>query len=340
MSDPIPIDFSRIRLPRLTGMGAGRIGRLVLVAVVVLLALTSWFQVGPESVGIVLQLGAYNREVGPGLHFRIPLGVERVYIVEVQRQLKEEFGFRTLKAGVNTRYATGNFENESLMLTGDLNVAEVQWIVQYRITEPYKFLFRVRDVRNTFRYMTQAVVREMVGDRTINEVLTVGRAELALAVQERLQNLCDQYETGLNVDQVILQDVTPPEEVKASFNEVNQAQQQKETLVNQARAEYNRAVPEAKGVAQQTIQQGEGYALDRVNRARGDASRFDSVHAEYLKAPEVTRQRLYLETLQNILPAAGRKLVVDGKAGNIVPLLPLGGDLSGLLPAPAKGGAK
>jgi membrane protease subunit HflK len=325
-------------MPAFKGFNFRRIGQAVGVLLVVLLVLTSWFQVGPESVGVVLRLGAYNREVPPGLHFKMPLGLEQVYIVETQRQLKEEFGFRTEEAGINTRYASGSFENESLMLSGDLNVAVVEWTVQFRIVEPKNFLFRVRDVRATFRYMSQAVMRELVGDRTINEVLTVGRTELALKAQEILQELNDQYETGIRVEQVILQDVTPPDEVKPSFNEVNQSQQQKETLINEARAEYNRAVPQARGVALQTVQQAEGYALDRVNRSKGEADRFRSVYEEYRKAPEVTRQRIYLETLQQVLPRVGRKLIVDQEAGNVIPLLNLGE--GGLKPPAAGQGGK
>jgi membrane protease subunit HflK len=224
------------------------------------------------------------------------------------------------------------------MLTGDLNVAVVEWIVQYRIVQPRNYLFQVRDVRDTLRYMSQAVTREMVGDRTINEVLTVGRTELALSVQDKLQELCEQYETGIRIEQVILQDVTPPDEVKPSFNEVNQSQQQKETLINEARAEYNREVPQARGVAQQMVQQAEGYDLDRVNRAKGEADRFKAVYAEYRKAPEVTRRRMYLETLQGVLPKVGRKLIVDKDAGNVIPLLNLGGE--GLKPAPAAPGGQ
>ncbi len=336
MSDPTPFDLSQIRMPQMKGFKPAAFIRFAVIAAVILVALTSWFSVGPESVGVVLRLGKYNREVSPGFHFKVPLGIERVSIVETQRQLKEEFGFRTVQAGINTRYAESGFESESLMLTGDLNVAVVDWTVQYRIVEPQNFLFRVRDVRATFRYMAQAVMRELVGDRTINEVLTVGRTELALTAQTQLQVLCDQYETGIRVEQVILQDVNPPDEVKPAFNEVNQSQQQKETLINEARAEYNRAVPQARGVALQTIQQAEGYALDRVNRARGEANRFAAVYEEYRKAPEVTRQRLYLETMQRVLPRVGRKLVVDKDAGNVIPLLNLG-DGAGL-PAPLKGG--
>ena len=324
MSDPTPFDLSRVRMPAFKGFNFRLIGQAVLALLVIMLVLTTWFQVGPESVGVVLRLGAYNREVPPGLHFKLPLGIEQVYIVETQRQLKEEFGFRTEEAGITTRYSSGSFENESLMLSGDLNVAVVEWTVQFRIVEPYNFLFRVRDVTDTFRFMSQAVMRELVGDRTINEVLTVGRTELALKAQETLQMLNDQYETGIRVEQVILQDVTPPDEVKPSFNEVNQSQQQKETLINEARAEYNRAVPQSRGIALQTVQQAEGYALDRVNRAKGEADRFRSVYEEYRKAPEVTRLRIYLETLQQVLPRVGRKLIVDQKAGNVIPLLSLG----------------
>ena len=324
MPDQTPIDLSRYKSSPLGRFLSGGALPIIGAVIVAFILLTSWFQVGPESVGVILRLGAYNRTVDPGLHFKLPTGVERVYIVETQRQLKQEFGFRTLRPGINTSYDPGDFQLESLMLTGDLNVAVVEWTVQYRITDPYKYLFRVRDVTETFRYMTQAVMREVIGDRTVNEVLTVGRTELALAVADRLQKLCDQYQTGIKVDQVILQDVTPPEEVKASFNEVNQAQQEKEKLINQARAEYNRAIPKAKGEAQQTIEQAEGYALDRVNRAKGEADRFKQVYVEYRKAPEVTRRRIYVETMQKVLPKVGRKLVVEKGTGNVIPLLTLG----------------
>jgi membrane protease subunit HflK len=297
---------------------------VLVVALLLLGALTSWFQVGPESEGVILRLGAYTRTVGPGLHAKIPFFVERVHLVETQRQHKEEFGFRSATGSPRTTYMTGGHGEESLMLTGDLNVGVVEWIVQYRIHDPYKYLFRVRNVRETLRFLAEAVTREVVGDRTVNEVITVGRAELAIAVEEELQALCDVYETGLKIEQVILQDVTPPNEVKPSFNEVNQAQQEKERVINEARAEYNRDVPQARGRAQQAIEQAEGYALDRVNRAKGEASRFESVVREYRKAPEVTRRRIYVETMALVLPKAGRIVVVDEEAGNVIPLLGIG----------------
>lgn len=319
------IDLGKMEFEkRFKKLDARKIGAILIVLLLLIFAFTAWFQVGAESEGVVLRLGKYSRTRGPGLHLKFPFGVETVYVVPSQRQLKEEFGFRTLRAGVRTEYARDGYLDESLMLTGDLNVAEVEWSVQYRISDPYNFLFRVRNVQETFRAMCQAVMREVVGDRTVNEVLTVGRTEVALAVHERLQLLADQYETGINVDQVILQDVTPPDPVKPSFNEVNQAQQEKEKLINQARAEYNLEVPRARGEADQMIRQAEGYSINRVNSARGEASRFTSLYEEYRKAPEVTRRRIYIETLNNLLPRVGRKLIVDKETKNIIPLLQLG----------------
>ena len=183
----------------------------------------------------------------------------------VERQLKEEFGFRTLEAGVRSEYSKEDLEEESLMLTGDLNVAVVEWTAQFRVRDPYKYLFKVRNVRQTFRDMNETVMREVVGDRSVNEVLTVGRQEIALEVEQRLQALCDQYETGIKVEQIVLQDVNPPDAVKPSFNQVNQAQQEREKMINQARADYNQVIPRARGEALQTIEQAQGFATDRVN---------------------------------------------------------------------------
>ncbi|OQY27407.1 MAG: HflK protein [Candidatus Cloacimonetes bacterium 4572_55] len=276
-----------------------------------------------REVGIVLRFGEYVRTAEPGLNFKIPFGVEDVYKVPIQRQLKQEFGYRTEKAGIKSTYSRGNFEQESLMLTGDLNTAEVEWSVQYRISDPYKYLFKVRGQHQTMRMMNESIMREVVGDRTVNEVLTIGRQEVASMVEVKLQELCDQYDTGFKVDQVVLQDVNPPDKVKPSFNAVNEAQQERERLINEARAKYNQIIPKAKGEAKQLVQQAEGYALDRVNSARGDSAKFVDVLDEYKKAPEVTRQRIYLETLNRILPKAGRKVIIDKDAANVIPLLQL-----------------
>ncbi len=292
---------------------------IVLFGIIVLF--TSVKTVGPEEEGVVVQLGKYNRTLQPGLNFILPLGIEVMYKIPVQRQLKQEFGFRTLDAGTRSRYATGDFSQESLMLTGDLNLADVEWVIQYRIVNSFNYLFRVREAEDALRDMSEAAVRKIVGDRTVNEVLTVGRQEVASTVEVLLQRMCDEYENGIRIDQVVLQDVNPPESVKPSFNAVNQAQQERETLINQAQSEYNRVIPRARGEAMETIELANAYALNRVNRALGEAERFNSVYAEYMKAPEVTRKRLYLETMERIIPKLGNKIIVDEKGTNVLPLL-------------------
>jgi membrane protease subunit HflK len=316
-----------MQLPRLSGGPLRAVLALVLALVVVF---TSFYTVDPEEVGVVMRFGQYVRSTDPGLHFKIPFWIERVLKVPIQRQLKEEFGFRTVSAGVRSQFSTRGYGEESNMLTGDLNAAVVEWVVQYRIVDPYQFLFRVRGVRETFRAMSEAVMRQVIGDRTVNEVLTVGRAEVAHEVERQLQDLCNQYETGIKVDQVVLQDVNPPDPVKPSFNEVNQAQQEREKLINQAQSEYNKVIPRAKGEAEETIQQAQGYALNRVNRARGDAARFEAMYAEYRKAPQVTRRRIYIETMSRVLPQVQRKVIVDDGLRSVLPLLNLD--------APPKGG--
>jgi modulator of FtsH protease HflK len=269
---------------------------------------------------------------------------EQVLKVPVQRQLKQEFGFRTeaIAAAARTRYSARDFTDESVMLSGDLNVAVVEWIVQYRVSDPYRYLFKVRNLEGTFRAMNEAVMREVVGDRTVTEVLTVGRQAIESTVEARLQALAGQYEMGITVDQVVLQDVNPPDPVKPSWDEVNQAQQQRDRLINEARAEYNKVVPRAAGEAEQTILQAQGYALDRVNRSQGDSTRFKAVHEAYRRAPEVTRRRMHLETMERVLPAVGGKVFIDKDSQGVLPLLPLD-VLRGAQPAaarPATGGGR
>ena len=265
------IDISKIQLPNIPP-------RLIVIGLAVivgiLLLVNSVYQVQPEEVGVIRRFGAYMAPpTQPGLRFKLPF-IDAVDKVPVERQLKLEFGFRTMEAGVRTLYSQQDFLGESLMLTGDLNVAVVEWIIQYRVDDPERYLFRVRNVTDTFRDMTEAVIRAVVGDRTVTEVLTVGRQEIEATVQTRLQEMADQYETGMAIDQVVLQDVNPPDPVKPSWDEVNQAQQQRDRLINEARGEYNRVIPRAEGEAQQTVLQAQGYALDRVNRSQGDAARF------------------------------------------------------------------
>ncbi len=315
-------DFKKQKPPAKTIL----IGLVLLMGL--LIALTSVFTIEPEEVGIILRFGEVNRSATPGLHFKLPSPLEQLLKVPVQRQLKEEFGFQTEEAGVRTRYSTRNFENESLMLTGDLNVAVVEWTAQYRVSEPEKFLFKVRNVTKTFRDMNEAVMRSVIGDRSVNEVLTVGRQEIADDVEQQLQDLCDQYETGIKVDQIVLQDVNPPDPVKPSFNEVNEAEQERERSINEARSNYNSIIPKARGEALQMIQQAEGYAVDRVNRAKGDVVLFEELLAAYRRAPEVTRRRIYLETMAAVYPEIKQKILLDAGLKGVLPLLSLDGGAS------------
>ncbi len=297
--------------------------RLIIIGfVVVAAAFSSVFTVETEEVGVITRFGEYVSEARPGLNFKIPF-IDQVQLVPVQRQLKQEFGYRTTSAGVNTTYRKAGFEDESLMLTGDLNLADVEWVIQFRIDNPYNFLFKVRNVEETLRDVSEAAMRQIVGDRTVDEVLTVGRAEVASEMEIILQNITNEYEMGIKIDQVVLQDANPPDPVKPSYNGVNEAEQQRETLINQARADYNRVIPRAAGEAEQTIQQAEGYALSRVNTAQGEVSRFNDLYEEYIKAPEVTKRRIFLETMEEILPQMGQKIITDEQGNSVIPLLQL-----------------
>ena len=304
---------------------ARTIGLVVLVIFGIAILFTTWFTVEPEEAGLVLRFGRFVRQTPSGLHLKLPFPVETVVKVPIERQLKEEFGFRTEDADVRTTYSQADLTAESLMLTGDLNVAVVEWTAQYRVSNPYNYLFKVRNVQKTFRDMNEAIMREVVGDRSVNEVLTIGRTEIASEVERRLQALSDQYENGIKVEQIVLQDVNPPDPVRPSFNEVNQAQQEREKMINQARADYNQIIPRARGEALQTVEQAQGFATDRVNRAQGDAELFTQVHAAYSRAPEVTRRRMYLETMASIYPKVKRKIILDDELQGVLPLLPLQG---------------
>lgn len=292
-----------------------------IIVIAITLVFGAFLQVGAEEVGIITRFGQYVRTVNPGLHLKIPL-VEKVQKVPVERQLKQEFGFRTTKADVRTQFAKGSTSrDEAFMLTGDLNLADVEWVIQYRIDDPYNYLFRVRNPEVTLRDISEASMRQIVGDRTVDEVITVGRGEIASEMERLVQERCREYSLGIKVEQVVLQDVNPPDPVKAAFNGVNQAGQERETLINQARAEYNKVIPLARGQAKETIQKAEGYATERVNNAEGEAARFLALYREYVKAQEVTKRRIYLETLAEILPKLGNKVIVDDEGNNVLPLL-------------------
>lgn len=317
---------------------------IVLILIPVGILYSSFYTVGPEEEGIVLTFGKHSNTVGPGAHFKWPFGIQAVYKFPVKRQLKEEFGFRTennisrgpsnytqdLRAEApklsSSFYSTKshnneNIKSESIMLTGDLNLVEVEWVAQSHVSDIRQCLFQTREPMETFRDANIAVMRKMVGDRTMSEVVTTGRSEIENQAKLELQELCKNYGLGITVDQVILQDVAPPEKVQFAFKEVNQAQQERESLINQAQREYNKVIPEAKGQAQRVVNEAEGYSADRTNRAYGDVARFNALLKEYKRAPEVTRTRLYLEAMMEILPQANSKIIVDPAVPNLIPMV-------------------
>ncbi|WGZ90214.1 MAG: FtsH protease activity modulator HflK [Candidatus Thiocaldithrix dubininis] len=287
------------------------IGFIPLVLLVIGIALwTTWYTIPSDSVGMLQRFGKFQNEVQPGLHFKLPLGIDTVTIVPVKRQLKQEFGFATSGA-TNPEQHSSNPEEESPMVTGDLNAALVEWVVQYRISDPFKYLFEIREPGTTLRDVSESVMREVVGDRTVDEVITIGRQDIEVEALKRMQDLTQRYGMGISIDQVQLKNINPPAPVQDSFNEVNQAQQEKERLINEARRDYNKVIPLAEGEKDQRIREAEGYRLKRINEAEGDVARFRAVFAQYQKAPDVTKRRLYVETLQNVLPAVQNKVVVD-----------------------------
>ena len=286
------------------------------------LLFTSVYTVPAESEGVVLRFGRFSRTVGSGLRFKLPFGIDQVSVVPVKRQLKQEFGFATPGATDPIQYSDEQKEERG-MVTGDLNTATVEWVIQYRVRDPKLFLFQVRNPGQTLRDISESVMRTVVGDRTVDEVITIGRQEIEVDALLQLQTLVDKYELGLSIDQVQLKNVNPPLPVQPSFNEVNQAQQEREEMINVANGEYNKEVPRARGEAEQKTQAAEGYALKRINEAQGDVSRFCAVFSEYSKAPEVTKQRIYIETMEEIVPMLGRKIILDEGASQILPLLQL-----------------
>lgn len=302
---------------------------LVVVVLIVIGAYTSMYEVDTEETGVVLRFGKFSGFADPGLHFKLPLGIDRVYLVPTGRVLKEEFGFRTVTPDVRSTFTKRGLEEESLTLTGDLNVSDVEWIVQFQVADPFKFMFRIKDPVGTIRDISEAMVRKAIGNANVTEVLTTERAQLASEIQRDLQSTLNQYDIGVRIVTVKFQDVTPPDPVKAAYNEVNESEQQRESLIFQAREQFNREVPRARGEAKKVLQEAEGYAVERVNQARGETNRFLALLTEYRKAPSVTRSRIYLETLEEVLPRLEEIYVMDDKTGGLLPLLPLRKSIEG-----------
>ena len=299
------------------------IASIVVLALLAWAALSSFYTVQPEQRAVTKRFGSVIGITDPGLHFKIPFGIDQVQLVATERVLKQEFGFRTsgTREGGRTAYSAGQFEDESLMLTGDLNMIDVEWVVQYRIADPIKFLYQMREPTRTLRDISESVMRRIVGNMLGSEVLTVGRVEIQQTAGEEIQNIMDGYDAGIRINTVEMQDVVPPPAVQPAFNEVNEARQERERMINEAQKRVNQEIPNAQGAALRTVAEAEGYATERVNRAQGESVRFSAVLREYRQAPAVTRSRLYLETLNEVMPTIGQVLVVQDEQVGPLPLL-------------------
>lgn len=320
---PGPPPIHDIRFPR---KSVGFVFRLLLAIPLAILLLSgvfsSFYTVSPEAVAVVQRFGKFTRIAEPGLHFKIPFGVDTATIVPIRRQLKLEFGF-TSGTATNVNQTGDRPDLERDMVTGDLNAVHVEWVVQYGIELPKEYLFNVKNPGPTLRDISESVMREVIGDRTVDEVLTIGRTEIETDVLVRLQKLMTKINMGLRVEQVQLNNVNPPGPVQRSFGEVNRAQQEREQMINEANGQYNQVIPKAKGLADQLISGAEGFAIQRVNEAKGDVTRFEQLLLQYDKAPAVTKQRLYLETMNEVLPRLGGKIILDEDARQFLPLMNL-----------------
>ena len=311
-------------IPSLGGKGGAMLGVVGLGLVGLWFALSTYYTVQPEERAVVKRLGAVIKIAEPGLHFKLPFGIDTVELIATERVLKQEFGFRTASSeGDRTVYEEGDHPDESLMLSGDLNMVDVEWVVQYRIADPMKYLYGMREPTRSLRDISESVMRRAVGNRLGSEVLTTARVEISNLAREEIQNAMERYGTGIQVVTVELQDVVPPDAVQPAFNEVNEARQERERMINEATKQANQVIPRAQGEASRTIAEAEGYATERVNGALGETARFRSILAEYRQAPEVTRTRMYLETIDRVLPNIGSVVVVQDGQGSPLPLLRL-----------------
>lgn len=321
------------------------IGGGVAVAAIILLwgALTSYYTVQPDGQAVVKRFGRVIDIKPPGPHFKLPFGIDRQQFVPTRRVLKQEFGFRSVgpRDSREQYRKRPEHQDESLMLTGDLKVVDVEWVVQYRIEDPNRWLHRVVDNDKTIRDTSEAVMRRIVGNSLGSDVLTVKRVQIASLAKQELQEILDSFEMGVRIGTIELQDVTPPDPVKPAFNEVNTAEQEKERMINEAEKRQNQSVPRARGEARQLVEEAEGYRAQRINRASGDAARFTAIAEQYNKSPEVTRRRLYLEMIDDVLPAVGRVVVIEPGQTGPLPLLnldgPLASDPPASAPAPSRG---
>lgn len=318
---PPDINYELLKLKEQINKMKGSLGSIILLFFLVIAGFGSYYTVEPDEEAVVIRFGKYIYTTQPGLHFKIPFGVDKVTKVKTKIVHQAEFGFRT--TNLNTRrttYSDRGYESESLMLTGDLNVAEVQWVVQFQISDPFKFLFKTSEPLSNIRDVAESIMRRVVGDKLVNEVLTTGRVVIATDAKLLMQQVLDKYDLGVLVKSIKLQDVNPPKVVQPSFNDVNSAKQEQEKMINQAEEAYNKVIPEARGKAQKLISEAEGYATSTINRAHGDAQRFSEVFKEYRRAPAITRKRIFLETMENIFTNLSQVTIVDPKVKGLLPI--------------------
>lgn len=310
--------------------GFGISPKLIILIIFILLAiaviLSSFFVVDQTEQAVVLRLGQYNRTVGPGLQTRIPFGIEKSYIVPTQVVQTLTFGYRSNDStGTGLKGAT-NFKNESTMLTGDLNIVEVEWIVQYKINDPKSWLFKVKDRETTLRDISQSVMNQLVGDMPILSVMTNQRTQIEIEAQAMMQEIFDRYEFGIQIVTVKLQNIVPPEgAVQDAFEDVNKAIQDMNRLINEGKEYYNTEIPAAQGEASKLVLQAKGYAAERVNQAEGDIARFNSMREAYQDSKDITKTRLYIETMDEILQNSENTRIVDKNLTSALPLLNLDG---------------
>lgn len=324
MNEQLEDYIEKIRQSGLPKFKIGSIGIVIVIAGVIVALFSSVYSVQTDGQAVIKRFGRVVSIKPPGLHFKLPFGIDRATFIPTERVLKEEFGFRTLQPGRQTRYSkNSSTETESLMLTGDLNVIDVEWVVQYRIIDPVNYMHQVRQPVDSIRDISEAVMRRIVGNRLGSDVLTVGRVTIAAQVKSELQQVLDSYQMGVSIERIELQDVTPPEPVKPAFNEVNEARQQLERLINEAETKRNQVIPRARGEADQTIAEAEAFRAERVNQAKGEAARFTEMVAAYRQAPDITRQRLYIEMMNEVLPMVEQLYVVDESVKGVLPLLNL-----------------
>lgn len=309
---------------KIPSMPKGPVWLLGLLLVIVLIAANSFYTVQPQETAVVQRFGKFIASAPPGWHFKLPFGIDTVTKVATGRALQREYGYRTTRADIKSQFSERGYEEQAMMLSGDLNVVNLHWAVQYMIENPNDYLFQVKHVEDTLDDISESVMRRIVGNRYADEVLTVGRAAVAQMARDEMQTILSTYRTGVKIITVKLQNVNPPDPVKAAFNEVNEARQEKERMINEAQQAYNQKIPKAMGEARQLVTQAEGYALERVNRSQGDASRFAEILEAYSKAPDVTRRRMYVESFGAFLERVDRVMVIDELQKNLLPLFDLG----------------